>query len=232
MRPREARPRTERRTAVPPKLIRCARLSGLCRGSRPRRDIAAALTAGRGVENVRVDAAGRTWASPTWPTSATHDLNRAAARTPGRDLTGSEDLGQERPRALLARRAEELGRGPGSTMTPPSMKTAVSATSRAKPISWVTTIIVMPSSREAAHHVEHLADELGVERRGRLVEEHELRAPSPARGRSRRAAAGRRRAAPGRRRPCRRGRPDRAARAAALAAPSRVLPLDAGPAPR
>ena len=30
-------------------------------------------------------------------------------------------------------------------MTPSSMKTRLSPTSRAKPISWVTTIIVMPS---------------------------------------------------------------------------------------
>ena len=35
--------------------------------------------------------------------------------------------------------------GPCSTMTPPSMKTTRSATSRAKAISWVTTSIVMPS---------------------------------------------------------------------------------------
>ena len=33
----------------------------------------------------------------------------------------------------------------------------------------------MPVFGERAHHVEHLADELGVERGGRLVEEHELR---------------------------------------------------------
>ena len=32
-----------------------------------------------------------------------------------------------------------------------------------------------PVSRERAHHVEHVADELGVERRGRLVEQHQLR---------------------------------------------------------
>ena len=55
------------------------------------------------------------------------------------------------------------------------MNTSVSPTSRAKPISCVTTIIVMPSRGEAAHHVEHLADQLGVERRGRLVEQHQLR---------------------------------------------------------
>ena len=54
------------------------------------------------------------------------------------------------------------------------MKTSVSPTSRAKPISWVTTTIVMPLVGEVAHDVEHLADELRVERAGRLVEEHQL----------------------------------------------------------
>ena len=54
------------------------------------------------------------------------------------------------------------------------MNTMRSPTSRAKPISWVTTIIVMPTRGELAHHVEHLADQLGVEGRGRLVEQHHL----------------------------------------------------------
>ena len=35
---------------------------------------------------------------------------------------------------------------PASTIAPPSMKTTWSATSRAKPISWVTTAIVMPEA--------------------------------------------------------------------------------------
>ena len=55
------------------------------------------------------------------------------------------------------------------------MKTTRLATSRAKPISWVTTIIVMPLAGEVAHHRQHFADQLGVERRGRLVEQHQLR---------------------------------------------------------
>ena len=61
---------------------------------------------------------------------------------------------------------------------------------------------------EVAHHLEHLAHELGVEGRGRLVEQHHRSAPSPAPGRSPPAAAGRPRCAPGRRcgargcRPC------------------------------
>ena len=88
---------------------------------------------------------------------------------------------------------------------PRSMNTTRFATSRAKPSSCVTTIIVMPERGEVAHHVQHLADELRIERRGRLVEQHQLRAASPARGRWRRAAAGRRRVRPDRRRACRRG---------------------------
>ena len=39
--------------------------------------------------------------------------------------------------------------GPSSTITPPSMKTTRSPTSRANAISWVTTIIVIPSSARA-----------------------------------------------------------------------------------
>ena len=74
--------------------------------------------------------------------------------------------------ALLARVVEHLGGGPCSTITPPSMNTTRSPTSRAKPISWVTTIIVIPSRGELAHHVEHLLDQLRVERAGDLVEEH------------------------------------------------------------
>ena len=49
---------------------------------------------------------------------------------------------------------------------------------------------------EADHDIEHLVDHLGVERAGRLVHQDELRDPSRASGRSRRAAADRRRAGP------------------------------------
>ena len=66
---------------------------------------------------------------------------------------------------------------------------------------------------EPAHHVEHLADELRVERRGRLVEEHQLRLHGErARDRDPLLLAARelRRVAV---EPCRRGRRARAARA-------------------
>ena len=49
-----------------------------------------------------------------------------------------------------------------------------SAALRAKPISWVTTIMVMPSVGEGDHGVEHFVDHFGVERAGGLVEEHDL----------------------------------------------------------
>ena len=54
-----------------------------------------------------------------------------------------------------------------------SMKTIRSAARRAKPISWVTTTLVMPSAVSSCHDVEHLADHLGIERGGRLVVEHQ-----------------------------------------------------------
>ena len=50
---------------------------------------------------------------------------------------------------------------------------------------------------ERLHDAQHLADGLGIERGGRLVEQHQRRAASPAPGRSRPAAAGRPRAAAG-----------------------------------
>ncbi len=72
----------------------------------------------------------------------------------------------------LARTSRGL---PASTTTPASMNAIRSPTSRANPISCVTTTMVMPAVGQAPHDVEHLADQLGVERRGRLVEEHQLR---------------------------------------------------------
>ena len=71
-----------------------------------------------------------------------------------------------------AKNASGVGTAPRSC--PSSMKTTRWATRRAKPISWVTTIIVMPSRASVGHDVEHLVDHLGVERRGGLVEQHDL----------------------------------------------------------
>ena len=65
--------------------------------------------------------------------------------------------------------------GPSSMIRPSSIIATRSAASRAKPISCVTTIIVIPSLGELLHHLEHLADHLRVERARRLVEEHQRR---------------------------------------------------------
>ena len=47
------------------------------------------------------------------------------------------------------------------------------ATSRAKAISWVASTIVVPPLGQVAQDVEHLADQLGVERGGDLVEQQQ-----------------------------------------------------------
>ena len=57
-------------------------------------------------------------------------------------------------------------------MRPLSRKTTREATSRAKPISWVATIIVMPDFANVLHHLQDLADQLRVEGGGGLVEQH------------------------------------------------------------
>ena len=121
--------------------------------------------------------------------------------------------------------------GPCSTIRPPSMKTTRSATSRAKPISWVTMIERGAAAGEVADDVEHLADELGVERAGGLVEQQDLRAQGERAG-DRDAlllAAGQ--LARVVRRPCRSGPPARAAqrelaRGSLLSGPGRDRRLD------
>ena len=55
------------------------------------------------------------------------------------------------------------------------MNTTRSAALRAKPISWLTTIMVMPLSRKRTHDLQHRAHQLGIERAGRLVEQHDPR---------------------------------------------------------
>jgi hypothetical protein len=55
------------------------------------------------------------------------------------------------------------------------MKITRSATWRAKPISWVTHQHGHAVLGELDHGVEHLLDHLRIERRGRLVEQHDLR---------------------------------------------------------
>ncbi len=60
-----------------------------------------------------------------------------------------------------------------STILPSSMKITREPTSLAKPISWVTTTMVMPP-RELPHNLEHLADHFGVKRARRFVEQHHV----------------------------------------------------------
>ena len=55
------------------------------------------------------------------------------------------------------------------------MKTTWSATLRAKPISWVTTTMVMPRLAEACHEVQDALDQFRVQGAGGLVEEHDFR---------------------------------------------------------
>ena len=86
------------------------------------------------------------------------------------------DLADEGAGALVGRAARRSRPGgPCSTIRPSSMNTTRSAAARAKPISWLTTIMVMPLSRRLAHDLEHRADQLGIERAGRLVEQHHPR---------------------------------------------------------
>ena len=75
----------------------------------------------------------------------------------------------------MLRIVEERFAGPCSTITPPSMNSTRSATSLVKAISWVTTTMVMPSSASLRMTPKNVADQFGIQRRGRLVEQDRLR---------------------------------------------------------
>ena len=62
--------------------------------------------------------------------------------------------------------------GASSTISPLSMNTTRWATLRAKPISCVTTIMVMPSLASATMTSSTSLNHFRIERRGRLVEQH------------------------------------------------------------
>ena len=98
---------------------------------------------------------------------------------------------------LFARIHQYFLRGALLYYDPTVYERELSAASFAKPISWVTTTMVMPSG-PALHDVEHLAHQLRVQRRGGLVEEHQLGLHGQGLALAL-AAAGRPRAAPGRR---------------------------------
>ena len=114
---------------------------------------------------------------------------------PGRSVV--EHQAEEAPGPLLERVVEHCADEPCSTMNPPSMKTTRSPTSRAKPISWVTTIIVIPSAASSRITSSTSLTSSGSSGARRPRRRASPAGPSPARGRSRLAAAGRRRAVPG-----------------------------------
>ena len=99
------------------------------------------------------------------------------AREPAWLPTGPEwleHLGQERRVRSCCGLVSTSRGSPASTTTPSSMKTRVSPTSRAKPISWVTTTIVMPLSARPRMTSRTSPTSSGSSARGRLVEEHQL----------------------------------------------------------
>ena len=75
-----------------------------------------------------------------------------------------------------ARALEDLRpAAPARRSAPSSMNTTRSAASRAKPISWLTTIMVMPRSRSSRMTASTEPTSSGSSARGRLVEQHHPR---------------------------------------------------------
>ena len=70
---------------------------------------------------------------------------------------------------------KKVSGAPSSTMTPPSMSTARSAAIAGEPDLVGDHHHGHAALRQVQHHLEHLADHLGIERRGRLVEQHHFR---------------------------------------------------------
>jgi hypothetical protein len=68
--------------------------------------------------------------------------------------------------------------GPLSTTLPSAMNRTLLLTFRAKSISWVTTSMVMPSSRQLAHEGQHFPDQLSGPRRRWVREIDDFRAGS------------------------------------------------------
>ena len=64
--------------------------------------------------------------------------------------------------------------GPCSRMRPSSRKQTRLAMSRAKPISCVAMSMVTPPAGQLANDVQHLGDELRIQRARHLVEQHQL----------------------------------------------------------
>ena len=106
-------------------------------------------------------------------------LEKAPDGASGRASGGAQCCRIFDRKVLRARRARfrvdrrSPSRVQSSTILPASMKiTRWRDFASRSPSRASRTIMVMPSLRQLDHHVEHLADHLGVERRGRLVEQH------------------------------------------------------------
>ncbi len=119
--------------------------------------------------------------------------------------------------------------GPISTIRPRNITAVVSQMWATTPRSWLIRRKVTPASRcEVAHQVERLRLDRDVERRHRLVGDHQLRPRDQRAGDGDRAGAGRRRIRAGIcRRPRPAGRPRGAIRRPARAARARDVPPSA-----
>ena len=99
-----------------------------------------------------------------------------ARPTPPMPLIARARLSRTGGSAPTMDRSKILAGDASSTIRPLSMKITRSETSRANVISWVTiSIVIAVSEASCADDPEHFADQLGVERRGDLVEEHDPR---------------------------------------------------------
>ena len=102
--------------------------------------------------------------------AGTGDLN---SRTPALLLNAAESCSRI-PGSAAPRRIEDLRRRAGLDDVALVHEEDLRRHSRTKAISCETKKIVMPSAREQADDVEHLVHKLGIERRGDLVEQHDL----------------------------------------------------------
>ena len=139
-----------------------------CRAPRPRTEIegATALCAPRAIPGLRqrtrppVQALRRA-AKPPVPRgrprwlifvaveAADFRIARGMPTSEETATASAQELTEELPCAFLSGAAKNCSGSAASTTSPLSMNTTLSATRRANPISWVTTIMVMPSRASA-----------------------------------------------------------------------------------
>ena len=137
----------------------------------------------------------------------------------------SMDAADELLQPLGFRRAEDLR--PAGPLPRPARcgdRRHGLATSRANFISWVTRIMVRPSRARSPITFSTSPTSSRIERRGRLVEQHDARLDGKRPGDRARAAAGRRTGTPDRRRAFRKARRARAASRRVAIASSRLTP--------